>query len=863
MNRLLPFCFFLAFATYTASAQKLPLTYYLPDIAYDKSIPTPESFLGYQVGEWHVGHDLLVAYMKALAAASPRITYTEYARSHENRPLIHLTITSENNHSKLNEIKTQHRRLNDPAQSAGMDVSNMPVVLYQGFSIHGNEPSGGNAALLVAYYLAAAQDETVRKLLDEAVIIFDPCFNPDGFNRFASWVNVHKNKNLTADSQDREYREAWPGGRTNHYWFDLNRDWLPAVHPESQGRLNLFHDWKPNVLTDHHEMGTNATYFFMPGEPERVNSLTPQRNQDLTAKFAEYHAGALDKIGSLYYTREGFDDFFIGKGSTYPDVNGCIGILFEQASSRGHVQQSENGLLTFSFTIRNQVTTALSTQKASVELRRELLAFQRDFYKTAMDEARSDSRKAFVFGDPYDAARTGFLVELLQRHQIEVYKLGSAVSTDGQRFEPANSYVVPLEQSQYKLIRGIFETNTTFRDSLFYDISSWTLPLAFDIPSAAIAHKAFANNLLGAKIEALPTSPPAVRKSEYAYLLEWESYHAPRALNYLLQSGLRAKVSSSAFTLDGHNFAAGTILIPAKGQDKDPEAVYQLMQNAADLSGITIHGAQTGLTPEGSDLGSNSFRALRLPKVMLVVGDGVSSYDAGEVWHLLDQRYGMTVTKVEADNIGRANLDKYNTIVMTDGSYGGMSGSVEKLKQWLAEGGTLIAMEGAVQWLKGVGLAYVKWSEDKPEEDKKQVRKAYGNMSMEAGASSISGAIFEAQGDLSHPLLYGFKREKLAVFRRGNFFMEPAQNPYATPLVHTASPLLSGYVNAKNLKSISNTAVVIVSGQGTGKVVCFADNPNFRGFWYGTNRVFANALFFGSTISNASTEKAPRPDAKK
>mgnify|MGYP001389058855 CR=1 FL=1 len=869
MNRLFPFSFLLIFAIQATMptpllAQKPTLSYYLPDIPYNPAIPTPESFFGYQVGEWHISHDQLVGYMKALDAASSRLTLTEYARTHENRPLLHLTVTSEKNHARIDEIKSQHRQLNDPARSAGMDVSGMPLVLYQGFSIHGNEPSGGNASALVAYYLAAGQSEDLHKLLEGTVILLDPCFNPDGFNRFASWVNVHKNKNMTPDPQDREYNETWPGGRTNHYWFDLNRDWLPAVHPESQGRLKLFHDWKPNVLTDHHEMGTNATYFFMPGEPERVNALTPQRNQDFTSKFAEFHAEALDKIGSLYYTREGFDDFFIGKGSTYPDVNGCIGILFEQASSRGHMQQSENGVITFPFTIRNQVTTALSTQRAAVAMRTDLLSFQRDFYKTAMEEARADSHRAYVFGDPYDAARTAMFVELLRRHQIDVYQLGNNLNAGGQRFDAKNSYVVPLEQSQYRLIRGIFETNTNFKDSLFYDISSWTLPLAYNIPAAAIDRKSAPGNLLGTKVEMKSPELQGMNNSEYAYLFEWDDYFAPRALNYLLINGLRAKVSSEPFVSEGRPFSRGSILVPAKGQDKDPDAVFQLMKNAAIMSGVSFYSAKTGLTPEGSDLGSNRFRPLQKPKVMLVIGDGVTSSDAGEAWHLLDQRYNVTVTKVEAEDMGRFDLDKYNVMIMVDGSYSTLnSAGTEKLKQWVAGGGTLIAMEGAVQWLKNAGIAYAKWSEDKAENDKTPARKDYNQLSLENGVRSISGAIFEAEGDLTHPLLYGFKRNKFAVFRRGSFFMESAQNPYATPLVHTANPLLSGYVNQKNLQRIKNSAVVVVSGLGSGRVICFADNPNFRGFWYGTNRLFANAVFFGNTISNGATEKAPKPEAKK
>ena len=291
------------------AAQKQPITYYLPDIAYDPAIPTPEAYFGWQVGEWHLSHDQQLAYMRTLDALSPRITLTEYARTHEQRPLIYLTITAEANHSRLEELRQLHLQLNDPEQGARADLGKVPLVLYQGFTIHGNEPSGANAAVLVAYYLAAGQSPEVKQILDQTIILFDPCLNPDGMQRFSTWANIHKNLNLTSNPADREYNEAWPGGRTNHYWFDLNRDWLPLQQPESRGRIRTFQAWRPNVLTDHHEMGTNATFFFMPGEPSRVHPLTPGVNQQLTGRIAEYHAAALDKVGSLYYTREGFDDF--------------------------------------------------------------------------------------------------------------------------------------------------------------------------------------------------------------------------------------------------------------------------------------------------------------------------------------------------------------------------------------------------------------------------------------------------------------------------------------------------------------------------------------------------------------------------
>jgi hypothetical protein len=344
-----------------AQDYQVDLSYYLPtDVSYDPNVPTPKSSIGHQVGDWHITHDKLVQYMYTLANSSDRITIEDRGTTFEGRPLLLLTITAANNHLNIENIRQQHLKLTQKEAST-VNIDQMPIVVQQGFSIHGNEPSGSNAALAVAYYLAAAQGPSIDTLLNNTVILFDPSYNPDGLQRFAYWANTNKSKNINPDPNDREYKEVWPGGRTNHYWFDMNRDWLPAQLPESRARIATFHKWMPNILTDHHEMGTNSSFFFQPGIPSRTHPLTPQQNQDLTAEIGTYHASAFDKIGSFYYSKESFDDFYYGKGSTFPDINGSIGILFEQASSRGHAQESVNGILTFPFTIRNQFTAALST----------------------------------------------------------------------------------------------------------------------------------------------------------------------------------------------------------------------------------------------------------------------------------------------------------------------------------------------------------------------------------------------------------------------------------------------------------------------------------------------------------------------
>ena len=840
-------------------AQKQPLSYYLPNIEYNKNIPTPESFLGYQIGEWHVSHDQLVAYMKEIARQSDRVSIEEYARSYENRPLLLLTITSSSNQKNIDQIQRSHVALSDPNVSNNIDIENMPLVIYQGYSVHGNEASGSNAAMLMAYYLAAAKGKDMDQLLDEVVILFDPCLNPDGMNRFAHWVNSHRSKNLISDPASRELNEVWPGGRTNHYWFDLNRDWLPTQHPESQGRIQKFHQWKPNILTDHHEMGSHNTYFFQPGIPSRTNPLTPLKNQELTKEIAKFHATALEEIGSLFYTEESFDDFYYGKGSTYPDVNGCIGILFEQASARGHLHETQNGDLSFSFAIRNQVKTSFSTIEAGQKLRKELLSFQRDFYLKSIEEADEDPIKAYAFSSQVDLSRLNHFVELLQRHQVKVFQTSRDLSIENKMFKSGKAFVVPLNQPQYKLIKSMFEKRTSFQDSLFYDVSAWTLPFAFGIDARPIEKSEFSNDLAGQEVtvNGFLKNNTEVPLSNYAYAFEWNEYYTPKALNFIMKKGLRAKVSTSPFSVETSagfkDFKQGTILISVQNQDQTAEAIHELIQQAAYENNIQIYDCLSGLTPSGIDLGSPSFKTLKTPKVLLLVGDGVTAYDAGEIWHLLDQCYDIPVTLVESSDLSRVKLENYTSIIMVNGSYGKIS-SLEKIKNWIRSGGTLIAIRGAINWAKSKGLANVQLVKKKNNKTEQKERRPYSMIAEDRGTDVIGGAIFEGILDLTHPLAFGYEDEKIALFRKGTLLLQPGKNPYATPLVYSADPLLSGYCSEKNLGFIKNSAGIVVSGMGRGRVICVADNPNFRAFWYGTNKLLANAVFFGGIIDSRSIE---------
>ena len=813
-------------------------SYYLPqNITYDASIPTPQKFLGYQVGEQHVTPYETITYMKELARHSNRFRVETYAKTFENRELLLITVTSPQNHGRIEQIKTEHQKLVNPSQSGSLDLQKMPIVVWMGYSVHGNEASGTNSNLMSAYYLAAAQGAGIDSLLNETIILIDPVINADGGNRFATWVNINRSNNLVSDINSREFSETWPGGRSNHYWFDMNRDWLYQQMPESKGRLVKFYDWRPNILTDHHEMGSNSSFFFQPGIPARTHPMTPKRNIDLTIKFGKYQAAGMDKIGSAYYTQENYDDFYYGKGSTLPDVNGSIGILFEQASSRGHLQETTNGVLSFPFTVRNQFTATLSTLRAGREMRVELLEHMRSFYK----ETSTDAVKGYVFGNSNDAAKTWEMINMLKRNQIDVYKLSKSETIDNQGFSKENSFVVPMNQPQHRLIKSLFEKRTTFEDSLFYDISAWSLQYCMNMPMAE-AKTAIS---LGEKVEKNDFPKGKVYgKSPYAYFFEWNSYFAPRTAYELLKKGYNLKVAFEPFkaVVEGKEkaFDYGTIQIFSNGSD--PSA---LLQTLAERDGVDFYATQTGLTPDGIDLGSEKFRKIRTPKVLMLVGTGVQSTDAGEIWHLLDTRINIPLTFADIETVNRVALEKYTHILMAGGNYNNLSD--EKIKRFVQGGGVLVAMTDAVEWFSTKKIANITLKE-KPNNDGAGEKRSYNLQEKYTGALETAGTIFEAKIDPSHPLCFGYQQNKLALFKDNNIFMEDTKNPYNTPLVFTANPLLAGYVHSKNEKLIKNSPAVIALNVGAGRVIAMSENPNFRAFWYGTNKLFLNTLFFGNLI---------------
>lgn len=829
------------------------LSYYLPQgVTYDPKVPKPKDIIYHEVGEWHVTHDRLVNYMEAIATAAPeRVKLETMGFTYENRPQVLLIITSAKNQQRLEEIRQQHLLLSDPVTADAVNIADMPVVVWIGHSIHGNESSGSNAALLTAYHLAAGQGKQVEDILDNTVILLDPSFNPDGLQRFSTWANQHKSKNLVTDPNSREFNEVWPGGRFNHYWFDLNRDWLPVIHIETDNRLKWFHRWKPNILTDHHEQGSNASFFFQPGVPSRVNPLTPLKNQELTARLGKYHAQFLDNIGSLYFTKENYDDFYYGKGSTYPDINGAIGILFEQASSRGHAQQTVNGILRFPATIKNQFITALSTLTGSVALKKDLLNYQRDFYKAAMQESKAAPIEGYVFGDAKDKEKTALFINMLLKQQVAVYTIPADLSADGKTFKKDESFMVALNQPQEKVIKTIFENVPAYKDSLFYDITAWNMPLAFGMPYAALN----SYTKMGERIMDIPATINTVigGKSDYAYLMEWNELLAPAALNDMMLAGLITKVATNKFAMAIQNeqkgFDYGTIVIPVKMQTKSSDEVFNILSAIVKKYRVDFYALQTGNALSGSDLGSSKFAALTRPEIAMITGAGVNATDAGEIWFLLDQRMNIPATHLDQNIFNRVDPVRYNTIIMVGGNYTDLN--KEKLKTWVQNGGNLILLEEAVTWASQNGINAVAMKKSKPGIDS-TARINYAEKEQLDGAQQIAGAIFGAAIDLTHPLAYGYTQSKLSFMKANKVFMEKSKNPYATPYYYKEDALQSGWVSKENAAMIKNSAAVIVNSIGNGKVINISDNPNFRAFWLGGTKLLMNAIFFGKIIDASS-----------
>ncbi|MDY0956014.1 M14 family zinc carboxypeptidase [Stenotrophomonas rhizophila] len=816
---------------------------------FDPSIPTPQQFLGYEIGSRYTRHDQLVAYFNELAKHSDKIKVEQIGSSYEGRPLVIATVTSAQNQQQLETLRRQHVTLADPAQPLSA-AGNSPVVVWLGYSVHGNETSSGEAALLTAYYLVASRSADTAQWLQQAVVLFDPAQNPDGRDRAASWHNAYASSPASADPADKEHVEPFPQGRTNHYFTDLNRDWLALTQQDTRPKIAYFHRWYPNVQIDFHEMGKDSTYYFEPSPASMHSPLLPASSYAFNKTLAKYHAQALDALGSLYYTGENFDNFSPVYGSTYPDFHGAVGVTVEQASSRGRVQESVNGLLTFPFTIRNQVATGLGTLRGAVTERDGLLKLQKEFFQSALKQAGQQPVKAFVFGDAHDPGLTAKLLDLLLQHQITVEALSTAVTVEGQRFEPGSAYVVPTAQPQFRLVHSIFADTPPIKGDVFYGSTSYAIAPAYGVAFAGSRSRIGG----GQRVTAVAPAQGGVvgGQAGYAYVLDWRDYNASRALYALQARGLLTRAAFQPFTAataDGEQaFARGSVVIPVAGQPLAGAALLAAVDEAARAAGMRVQALASGQSRSGIDLGSDSVKALRKPAVALVMGEGVSATEIGSAWFVLDQQVQLPASKLDPAQLGKVELDRYTTIVLAGGTYTGVdAAAVAALKRWINAGGSLVTYGTAARWAIEQKLADEVLGEDEKEPD--AARRAFGDQRDIAAIERVSGNILSAQVDTSHPLGFGLPRTQLAINKENGIRFKPSRNPFSTVVRVDETPRVNGYLSETNRNRVAGAAWLLVSPQGQGNVVLFADDPAHRKYWHGTERLLLNAIFFGNQLN--------------
>ena len=859
---------FVLFAT-AAPAFAKPVEYFqVEGVTYDESIPAFEDQTGYEIGERPVRFSDMITYLRDLAARSNRISVETIGYSHERRPILTFVVTSPDNHANLEAIRETHL-----ARLEGNAAPNAaPMVLWINFGVHGAETSGMDAAIPTLYHFAAAQGPEINEQLNDAVMVFTVIFNPDGHTRRIDHVETFWSYGDNTDLNDAA-NDMWIEARTNHYWFDLNRQWLLLTQPESQAWIKKWHEWKPMVSVDYHEMGSHSPYYFHPGEELRRNPLIPERARELTKGIAERHAAFLDSEARLYWTEEGFDNFYIGKGSTYPQVNGALGILFEAGAARGGAVETDRGLVENADNVRTQFRTALTTIQGSLELSSEIIAHQREFFAENARQAERGGRSGWVFtaeGDPERAAR---FVRLLRMHDIEVNRLTANVTAEGRTYPADTSFFVPMAQSNNRLIRGIFERFTEFEENIFYDVSGWTLPLAYDLEYAPVRSVMFFPAPGGEPVDGAFQPAPTPDRAPYGYVFNWSHSFAPRALNRILAADLmvRATMEDTVVTTTNGEveLGRGAIFVPFARQKSTRDEIHAIMEVIAAEDGVPVYAATSGLTPvTGRDLGASGiFRALEEPRVVLAYDGGFSRYDAGEVWWTLDYRHRMPVTLVHKSNLAALDWSEYTHLILVayDGALEGAldEAMTENVRGWIEGGGTLIATRNAAKWAE---TAILGPDEDEASEDgaaeedvaedgnaEPPARLDFGDMGVRDAEHVIGGAIFAADLDITHPLGFGYANRDLPVHRNVSFTLErPEANPYAVPVEYADDPLLTGYASDRRQEEIGGTPSVVAQRMKRGAVILMADNPVFRGTYPGSEKLLMNAIFFSDLIDRPS-----------
>jgi len=831
----------------------------LPAAPAEGPLLTPAQFLGYPLGARFTPHAQLLRYVEHVVAHTPNgMRLQTYGSTYEHRPLTVVQVANSANVQRLDAIKQSNLRRAGLAEGA-TDAA-QPGIVWLSYNVHGNEAVSSEAVMQVLYDLANPQDQQMQQWLQNTVVLVDPCVNPDGHDRYVDWYNRVAGQPTNASPYAWEHHEPWPGGRPNHYYFDLNRDWAWQTQQESRQRIALYTQWLPQVHADFHEMGVDNPYYFSPAAKPYHEDITKWQRQ-MQNTIGDYNRQVFDKNNWLYFTREVYDLFAPTYGDTWPSFNGAIGMTYEQGGSGRagvRIARTEGDTLTLTQRISHHHAASRATIQAAAERHEQLLREFQQYFADGRTKPHG-VYKTFVMSGSSDPGQLRALTKYLERQQIQYGYADRRARVRAYSYDTGKDEVVEVQpqdvvismyQPKSTLVKVLFEPQPALEDSLTYDITAWALPYSFGLKGYALKERLSGVSTRPAALAKGSSNPQtAITTQPYAYLSRWTNQHDVAFLSQLLQAKVKVRVAEKPFEASGQKYAPGTLVITRAGNEAMGAKFDQLVRTQADSTGVVVQAVQTGFSTTGSDLGSNSVRYVGQPTVGVLAGEGVSPGSFGEVWHFFEQQIHYPITVLGTDYINSVPLEKFDVLIMPNGNYADVYSdrSLEALKAWVRAGGKLIALEGAARFLadKKDFLLKTKSSADSAADSKagpyRQLRR-YADAERTQLQEQVQGSVYRVQLDNTHPLAFGYGSSYFALVRDPLNYRFLGDGGWNVGVLKKNS-YAAGFTGVQARRQLSDTFVLGAQELGRGQIVYMADNPLFRAFWEGGKLLFSNAVF--------------------
>ncbi|GAB3181761.1 M14 family zinc carboxypeptidase [Telluribacter humicola] len=810
--------------------------------------PTPEEYLGYKLGSKFTFHHRVVDYVRTLAEKNPtQVKLVPYGTSYEGRPLLVALVATPENLARIETIRTDN--LKSIGLLEGKATGPVPAIAWMSYNVHGNEAVSSEAVMQVMYELLNKSNPTTQGILKNTVVILDPCINPDGRERYAQWYNRVMAVGADATPFSWEHNEPWPGGRYNHYYFDLNRDWAWQQQKESQERVKLYNQWMPHLHADFHEMGSGSSYYFPPAARPFHKDITLWQ-REFNNTLGEFSRKYFDKNSWLYFTRNNYDLFYPSYGDTWPTYNGAIGMTYEQGgggrAGLALARPNEADTLTLTDRIAHHFATSMSTLEA-ISSRADKTVSEFVKYHEMARTNPIGVYKTYVVKTKGDEGRVNALRDLLDKQGISYGMVGKDLSVKGTNLATVSDENVKLEskdlmisahQPKSTLLKILFEARPELEDSVTYDITSWGLAYAYGLRAYGLKDRLTPVAYTADKTtNSVPATPP------YAYLARWKSFADLQFLSELMKQDVRLRTSNVPFEINGQQYEAGTLVITRKGNEALGANFDRVLAETANKYQVKLIPAATGFVSQGSDFGSYDVPAMRAPKVVAVAGDAVSAMAFGEVWHFFEQQIHYPLTVVEGSELARLPLKDIDVLILPTGNYGRILNDklLSDLKDWVRQGGKLIAMEGAINAFVDKPDFNLKRKKSDDKKDGENPLRQYANREREAVSDETPGSIFRVKLDPTHPLSFGYGDSYYGLIRN-TYNLDYLTDGWNVGYLNDNS-YLAGFVGQNARKQLKNTLILGAQEMGQGQVIFMTDNPLFRGFWYNGKLMFGNAVF--------------------